>query len=169
MSEHALPLKIAPAHERSGSPSNAWFLGSIRVSIPNGISIGVAVFAQLKADAPHTLRWVPLSPKKIALPTRGSGPPSKTWFLGPIQPKTPTASQSAEPFLHSSPQNVPIFYNGPPLPPSKLPFPWGIWTLSNTWPTRVLNPNGILIGSAVFAGFTTVCPWTLFTGNWKRF
>jgi len=30
---------------------------------------------------------------------------------------------------------------------------------SNTWfpgPTRVLNPNGILIGSAIFAGFASV-------------
>ena len=38
-------------------------------------------------------------------------------------------------------------------------FPWGIWTPSNTWfpgPTRVLNPNGISIGSAVFAGLASV-------------
>ena len=27
------------------------------------------------------------------------------------------------PFLHTSRQTVPIFYNGPPLPPWKLPFP----------------------------------------------
>ena len=35
----------------------------------------------------------------------------------------------------------------------------GVWTPSNTWflePTRVLNPNGISIGSAVLAGLTTV-------------
>jgi len=34
----------------------------------------------------------------------------------------------------------------------------GIWTLSNTWfpgPIRVLNPNGISIGSAVFAWLTS--------------
>jgi len=34
-----------------------------------------------------------------------------------------------------------------------------IWTPSNRWflePTRVHNPNGISIGSAVFAGLTTV-------------
>jgi len=33
----------------------------------------------------------------------------------------------------------------------------GIWTPSSTWfhePTRVLNPNGISIGAAVFAVFT---------------
>jgi len=35
----------------------------------------------------------------------------------------------------------------------------GIWTPSNIWflwPTRVLNPNGISIGAAVFAGLTSV-------------
>ena len=35
----------------------------------------------------------------------------------------------------------------------------GIWTPSNTWflgPTLVLNPNGISIGSAVFAGLTSL-------------
>jgi len=36
--------------------------------------------------------------------------------------------------------------------PQTCPLAWGIWTPSNTWfpgPTRVLNPNGISIGSAV--------------------
>jgi len=41
--------------------------------------------------------------------------------------------------------------------PSKLLLPMGgrIWTPSNTWfpgLTQVLNPNGIMTGSAVFAG-----------------
>ena len=43
--------------------------------------------------------------------------------------------------------------------PSKLPISVGIWTPSNTWflgSTRVLYPNGITIGLAVFAGLTTV-------------
>jgi len=42
---------------------------------------------------------------------------------------------------------------------TKCPFPWGIWTPSNTRflePIRVLNPNEISIGLAVFAGLTTV-------------
>ena len=46
-----------------------------------------------------------------------------------------------------------------PFPPQNCPFPWGIWTPSNTWfprPTEVLNPNSISIGSAVFAGLTSV-------------
>jgi len=41
--------------------------------------------------------------------------------------------------------------------PSKLPLPMGMWTPCNTWllgPTSLLNPNGIWITSAVFAGLT---------------
>jgi len=45
-------------------------------------------------------------------------------------------------------------------PPSKLPIPMGVsGPPSNTWflvRTRVHNPNGISIGSAVFAGLTSV-------------
>jgi len=40
----------------------------------------------------------------------------------------------------------------------------GIWTPSNSWflkPDRTDNPNGITIGSAVFAQVTTECPYTL--------
>jgi len=35
--------------------SNAWFFGSTQLSIPNGISIGSAVFTQFTADSPYTL------------------------------------------------------------------------------------------------------------------
>jgi len=47
-----------------------------------------------------------------------------------------------------------------PSPPQNYPFPWGIWTPFNTWflgPTRPQNPNGISIGSTVFAELTTAC------------
>jgi len=42
--------------------------------------------------------------------------------------------------------------------PKNCPFPWEIWTLSNTQflGHRVLNLNGISIGLAVFAGLTSV-------------
>jgi len=68
--------------------------------------------------------------------------PSNTWFLGQSEPTTQTPSWPVQPFLHSSPQCVPIHYNGPHLSPSKLPLPVEIWTPSNIWflgPTRVLN------------------------------
>ena len=86
--------------------------------------------------------------------------PYKTWFLGPFEPTTQTASLSVQSFLHRWPQSLPILYNGMPLSPSKLPLPiGGSGPLSNTWlpgPTRVLIPNGISIGAAVFAGLTSV-------------
>jgi len=44
---YSFPLKIAPSHEWSGPPSNAWFLRSTRVLNSNGISIGSAVFPGL--------------------------------------------------------------------------------------------------------------------------
>jgi len=46
-----------------------------------------------------------------------------------------------------------------PSPLKIAPFRVGIWTPSNTWfpgPTRVHNRNSISIGSAVFAGLTSV-------------
>jgi len=49
------------------------------------------------------------------------------------------------------------FTMGRPFPPQNCLFPWGIWTL--IWfpgPTWILNANGISIGSAVFAGLTSV-------------
>ena len=78
--------------------------------------------------------------------------------LGPSEPKTQTASRSVLPFLQRGPQSVPILYNGTPLRPLKIPLPMGDldphrWFLGVT---RVLNPNGISIGAAVFAGLTSV-------------
>ena len=43
------PLKIAPCHGGSEPPSNTGFLGPTRAHNPNGISVGLAVFAGLKA------------------------------------------------------------------------------------------------------------------------
>jgi len=108
-----------------------------------------------------------------------SGPHLIRSSLGPPKSSTQTASRylqpflqgkrSVQPLLHNSGQSVPILYNGPP-PHSKLPLSMSfpvkivvshgtIWTPSNTWflgHTRVLNPNGISIGSAVLSEPTTV-------------
>ena len=86
------------------TPSNTWFLGSTRLSIPNSISIGSAIFAQLMAECRYTLQWAASFPLKITSSHGGSGR-HLTRFLGPI-------------LAH--------------------------------------NPNGIVIGSAVFAQMTTV-------------
>jgi len=51
-----------------------------------------------------------------------------------------------------------MLFSGPNNP-QNYPFLWGISTPSSTWffgPTRVSHPNGISIGSAVFAGHMRV-------------
>ena len=83
--------------------------------------------------------------------------------MGPPEsrPTTQTASRSVQPFLHSSRQSVHfILYNRPPFPLLKIAHSHRItWTPSNIWflrPIRVLNQNGISIGSTVFVGLTSV-------------
>jgi len=75
--------------------------------------------------------------------------------LGSSEPITQTASRSVQTFLTAQCPYT-LQWDAPSPPPSKLPFPWGSGPPSNTWPTRVLNPNGISISSAVFAGLTSV-------------
>ena len=50
------------------APSNTCFLGPTRVHNPKGITIGSAVFAQLKAESACTLQWALLSPKNCPFP-----------------------------------------------------------------------------------------------------
>ena len=92
----------------------------------------------------------------LPLALGGSAPPSNK-IHGSVIPRessSKTACRSVQPFLHSAPESVPLLYNGPLCFPQKLPFPLGgSGPPSNTWylgPTRVINTNGISIGSAVF-------------------
>ena len=77
-------------------------------------------------------------------------------------------------FFHSSRQRIATLYNNPLLVLRKIaPFHRGTGPASNTCffrPTRVRDPNGISIGSAVFAGVTNMAenggrkqcvPWRL--------
>ena len=59
----------------SGTPSNTWFLQPIQAHNPNGISIGLAVFAQTTAECPYILQWDAPFPLKIAASLGGCGPP----------------------------------------------------------------------------------------------
>jgi len=77
-----------------------------------------------------------------------------------------TASRSVQPFLHSSQQSPPYFIMGRPFPPQNFhqnfPLRMGIWIASiiglrgSLGPPDSTNPNGISIGSAVFAGLSSV-------------
>jgi len=102
-------------------------------------------------------------PKKLPLPARDVDPHLTDDFLGQYKPTIQTASWSVQLFSHRWLQTVPILYHGMSLSPIKIaPSHGGSGPPSNTWfpgPTQVLNPNGISIGSAVFAGLTSVTDW----------
>jgi len=124
MHRHVISPKICTSDRWSGPPSNIWFLGSIRLSSPNGISIVSAVFAQLKAHSHYTLQWATSFPKwpfpLVYLEHH------LVRLLGPVRSHNPNGiSISSAVFLHRSPQSVPILYNGPSLSPSKFPLPMG--------------------------------------------
>jgi len=79
--------------------------------------------------------------------------------LGQSKPTTQMASPSVQPFLHRWCRVSLYFTHGRPSH-SKLPLPMReSGPPSSTWfpePIWVLNPNGISIGSAIFAGLTSV-------------
>jgi len=143
-------------------PHDAQDLGEIPVTFPTNNSLeifghkNITIFQQVVKAIWHKAAWT--------LQTNGSNTFTRwqqcvlrqehigaTWrirwnmcFLRPNQSTTQMANRSVQPYLHSSWQSVILTLSmrrsGPPY---------------NTWfpgPTQVLNPNGILIGSAVFAG-----------------
>ena len=71
------------------TPPNTCFLGPIGVQIPNGITIGSAIFAKLMAESCYTLQWAVPSPLKTAHSHGGSGTTFNTGFLGPILAHNP--------------------------------------------------------------------------------
>jgi len=80
-------------------------------------------------------------------------------FLRPTRVENPNSISISSAAFHTDDSRVPLYFTMGAYLPQSCSFPWGIWTLSNTWfpgPIRVLNPNGISIGSAIFAGLTSV-------------
>jgi len=91
-------------------------------------------------------------------------PSPNTCFLGPTGAHTPNGYRSVQPFLNRSRQKVPTLYNGPPLSRQNCRCAWKSCTPSNTCfvrPTLLSITDGISIGSAVFAGLTAECHYTL--------
>ena len=83
-------------------PSNTCFLAPTPLSIPNGISIGSAVFAQLTPECYClcSLQWAARPPpSKLSLCIDGSGPHLIHDSLGPSKPTTQMAFRSVQPFL----------------------------------------------------------------------
>jgi len=93
--------------------------------------------------------------------------PSNPQFLGPTQVSIQNGISIGSAVLHSSPYSVPLLYNGSLRFPQKLPLPLGgsgPHLTHGIGPTQVINPNGILIGSAFLYGSqmlqcTTHCQW----------
>jgi len=110
---------LSPKNGVIWTQSNTWFLGPTRVQIPNGISIGSPVFAQLTAERPYTLQWVTLCFENCSFPWQVLGLHLIHDSLSIPEPTTQTTSRLDQPFLHSSPQSA-------TLRPLKLPLPTGI-------------------------------------------
>jgi len=84
-------------------PSNTFFLGPIRDDIPNGISIGSAVFAGLRAESPYSLQWAAPFPSVKIAPSHGDLDPSNTCFRGPTRVHISHMTyRSAQPFSQGS-------------------------------------------------------------------
>jgi len=83
MGNPALSPKIALSHLSHDS------LGQSEHTIQNGITIGSVAFAQVTTECPYTLQWdAPFLPQN-APSHAGSGPPSNTWFPGPVRVLSP--------------------------------------------------------------------------------
>jgi len=84
--------------------------------------------------------------------------PSNSWFLGPVQARSPNGITIGSAVFAQVTAECPYTLQWAALLPPQN-YPWGILTHIYTWfpgLTRVLNPNSILIGSAIFAGLTSV-------------
>jgi len=102
-------------------------------------------------------------PSKLPL-TMGDLDPSNLWFPKPIQTHNPKGiSISSAVFAQMTMECPYTLQWDVPSPPKNCLIPWGdLDPPSNTWfpgPTWVLKPNGISIGSSVFAGLTSVTDW----------
>jgi len=87
--------------------------------------------------------------------------------FGPPESTTQTANDRFSRFWTAHGRKSLYFTMGDPFP-QIAPSRGGIWTPSNSWflePGRCHSPNGISIGSAVFAQVTAECPYTL----WRPF
>ena len=78
--------KSAPSRGNICTPSNTWIPGLTRLSVPNGISIGSAVFAQMTAECPYLYNGTPLTPQNCPFPW-GMWTPMVPWAHSSPQPK----------------------------------------------------------------------------------
>ena len=130
---------------------------------PNSKSIGSAIFAQLTAVSSSMSGHV-LFPNNCPF-ARRIGTASNTRFLGPTRVHNLNGiSIGSALFAQFMSESECRRHDGACPSPSKLPLPMGICTPIQyvvPWSTRLSIPNGISIGSAVFAQLTAKSPYTL--------
>jgi len=147
---------------------NLSFLRPTPIHNPNDKSIGSAVFAPLTADCRQYVHWRHLA-NTIEIVHIGV-----IWrirlnfcFLRPTRADNWNDKSIGWAIFAQLKAKVPIglLYNRPVWLPPKLPLlTGGSGSASNTWllgTIQARNPNGISIGSAVFAQMTAKCPYTL--------
>ena len=121
------------------SATHRWFNGICHtahwVPIQNCILISSAVFVQLTAESSYTLQCADPFPLKTALSHGESGPSTNIWFLWSTWVHIPYSPSKL--YIHMG-GSGPYLIHGSSAPP------------------RVHNPNGISIGSAIFARLTTM-------------
>jgi len=120
----------------------------------------VATYHTTKVIA-HKASYSKLLPNIVAMATSLStaGPPSSTWFLGPIRAHNPNGISIGWDVRAQMTAECPYTLQWGTFALKIAPSHGGSGPPSNTWfigPTRVLNPNGISIGTVVFAGLTSV-------------
>jgi len=93
--------KIGPSHGVSGPHLTHDSSEPIRARNPNGISLGLAVFAQMTTECPYTLQWdAPFPCQNYPLPMGDLRKPHLIHgFLGPPESSIQTTSRSIQPFL----------------------------------------------------------------------
>jgi len=135
-------------------------------------------FNRIRQTAPMCSLCTPLSAQSASAPYRccpaesrsvypvcfGLAPVRPESTLGPLESISQTASGSVQPFFALLTAESPIYFTMGHLCPIKIalsdgdPDPWGsgphLIYGSFLWPILIHVPNGISIGSAVFAGLT---------------
>jgi len=95
-------------------------------------------------------------PSKLPIPMGVFGPHLIHDSLSQPRPRTQNGISIGSAVFEQMTAECPYTLQWAALPlPQNCPLPCGMLTPSNTWflgPTQVLNPNGISIGSAIFAG-----------------
>jgi len=138
---------------------NLCFLRLTRVHNPNGKSISSAVSVQLVAESPYTLQLARLSPK-IAAYHGGICIHIKFMIPWASPSNSPNDITICSAVFTQVTAQCHILYNLATPSPLKIAPSHGVsGPQCNTWypgPTKVLNSNGISIGSAVFAGLSSV-------------